>query len=174
MILDVPYSNPPIRLTFDEYELRPDRNETDAEQCFKQAILECFDPRKHSIEFEVGVRQRWGSGEMRLYLTPEGKPSHPSIGLKIKSFKKQQRQDFDMFQPKYSNKLGPPPSPTILRREEAKYMTRNRSRKLTGSDASTLDLRKVHRCLTGSQQLSTLLPSSGLLFRDLPTSARNR
>lgn len=82
LILDVPYSNPPIRLTFDEYELKPDRNEADAEHCFEEAVLECVDPRKQSIEFEVGVRQRWGSGEMRLYLTPEGKASHPPTGLK--------------------------------------------------------------------------------------------
>lgn len=99
MILDVPYSNPPIRLTFDEYELKPDRNETDVESCFKEAILECFDPRKQSIELEVGVRKKWGSGKMRLYPTPEGKALHPSTGLQSSPSKTQPRQDFDMFQP---------------------------------------------------------------------------
>ncbi|CAF9911508.1 MAG: hypothetical protein ALECFALPRED_007344 [Alectoria fallacina] len=67
---DVPFSNPPVNIKFKDYELDPDRNETDVDKCFQKAMMACSDREKHFTEMEQDANVQWDSGDVVIEIMP--------------------------------------------------------------------------------------------------------
>lgn len=67
---DVPYSNPPMNIKFREYQLEPDRDETQVQETLTNAVADCSGPGRRAML--LPVRQNyWESGEVTLMVLPE-------------------------------------------------------------------------------------------------------
>ena len=72
----VPFSNPRININFKFFYFDPDRNEIQAQECFRQAIRDCGDRRKHLKEMEDGD-WKWRNGDVLLGMPLNNKGMGP-------------------------------------------------------------------------------------------------
>ena len=59
-----------MNIKFKDYELQPDRNETDVDKCFQKAMMACSDREKHFTEMEEDILVQWDSGDVLIEIKP--------------------------------------------------------------------------------------------------------
>lgn len=60
-----------MNIKFRDYDLQPERNESDVDRCFQKAVMECGDRAKHFIEMEDHQFQCWESGDVLFGIVPK-------------------------------------------------------------------------------------------------------
>ena len=65
----MPDTDPPLNIKFGDYRFVPDRDETDVDGAFREAMAACSDVQKHDVEMEDGPIV-WESGGVQLVVIP--------------------------------------------------------------------------------------------------------
>ena len=66
---DVPHANPPMNIKFRNYQLQPDRDETQVEETLRDAVADCSGPGRRAMLLP-DRENYWESGDVTLMVLP--------------------------------------------------------------------------------------------------------